>query len=118
MNTIVAEKVGLAIEVLNALDIDMWLTFVRETGESGDPMIPLILGQSLTWQSALMITRGGDRIAIVGKYDDQAVSSTGVWTQTIPDDITPRNRLVLGTPLPPAAPRVPPGSGGAEPAHG
>lgn len=84
MNTIIAEKVGLAVEVLNDLDIDLWLTFVRETGEGGDSVLPLILGQSLTWQSALMITRGGDRIAIVGKYDDQAVRSTGVWTQTIP----------------------------------
>ena len=84
MNSIVAEKVGLAVDVLNALDIDLWLTFVRETGDSGDPVLSLILGQSLTWQSALIITRGGDRIAIVGKYDDQAVRSTGVWTQTIP----------------------------------
>ena len=31
-----------------------------------------------------------------------------VWTQTIPADITPKNRLLLGVPVGPAPPRTTP----------
>lgn len=83
MPSITEEKVAQAVEILKELDIDCWLTFVRETTESGDPVLPLILGQALTWQSALLITREGERIAIVGKFDDAAVRSTGAWDEVI-----------------------------------
>lgn len=82
--SIIQEKVAQAVDILEALEVDVWLTFVRETGDGGDPVLPLILGQTLTWQSALVVTRSGERIAIVGKFDDEAVRSTGVWTNVIP----------------------------------
>lgn len=84
MTSIVAEKVEQAAAILGELHIDAWLTFVRETTETGDPVLPLILGQNLTWHSALIITRSGERIAIVGQYDDGAVRSIGVWAEVIP----------------------------------
>jgi Xaa-Pro aminopeptidase len=64
--------------------VDCWLTFVRETTGAPDPVLPLILGQHLTWQSALILGRDGSRIAIVGKYDDEAVRAGGAWTEVIP----------------------------------
>ena len=85
--SIVAEKVDQALAILRELDIDCWLTFVRETTETGDPILPLILGQPLTWQSALILTSSGERIAIVGKYEDKAVQSAGgskAWTKVLP----------------------------------
>ncbi|UCD74719.1 MAG: hypothetical protein JSV91_13140, partial [Phycisphaerales bacterium] len=84
MSSIVQQKVEQAVGVLAELGIDAWLTFVRETTESGDPILPIILGHPLTWQSALIITRGGDCIAIVGKLEDDAVRSTGAWNEVIP----------------------------------
>ncbi|MCH8259129.1 MAG: aminopeptidase P family protein [Planctomycetes bacterium] len=82
--SIVNEKVDQAVALLEEFEIDVWLTFVRETTEAGDPVLPLILGQNLTWQSALIVTRSGDRIAIVGKYEDEAVKSTGAWNEVVP----------------------------------
>jgi len=82
--SLAAEKVEQAVGILNEIEVDAWLTFVRETTETGDPVLPIILGQSLTWQSALIVTRGGDRIAIVGKYEDEAVRSTGAWSEVVP----------------------------------
>ena len=38
--SIVAEKVEQAIGLLKEFDIDAWLTFVRETTEAGDPILP------------------------------------------------------------------------------
>ena len=82
--SIVAEKVDQAIRLLKEHKIDAWLTFVRETTEGGDPVLGVILGQNLTWQSALILTRKGDRVAIVGKYEDEAVRAGGVWDEVIP----------------------------------
>ncbi|MHC4908108.1 MAG: M24 family metallopeptidase [Planctomycetota bacterium] len=82
--TIAAEKVEQAVGILADLGLDAWMTFARETTESGDPVLPLILGHPVTWQSAFIVTRGGDRIAIVGKYEDEAVMSTGAWTEVMP----------------------------------
>ncbi len=84
MTSIIDEKLAQAVDILAAHGVDAWMTFVRETTEAGDPVLPLILGQSLTWQSALIVTRRGDRIAIVGNYDADAVSSTGAWKEVIP----------------------------------
>jgi len=84
MDTLIAEKVDQAVGILDELGIDCWLTFARETTETGDPVLPLILGQAVTWQSAFMLTRRGDRIAIVGKYEDEAVAASRAWPRIVP----------------------------------
>ena len=86
MSSLIQEKLTQAAGILDELDIDCWLTFVRETTETGDPVLPLLLDQPVTWQSAFILSRHGDRIAIVGKYDDQAVrgAGDGAWTSVLP----------------------------------
>jgi len=97
MSSIVQEKVSQAIEILNEKKIDVWLTFVRETTAAGDPVLPLIYGHDLTWQSALILTRKGGRIAIIGKYEAETVRRTGAYDQIIPYDeaISPVLRSTL-----------------------
>ena len=92
--TLVQEKVNQAISLLQEKDIDMWLTFVRETPAAGDPILPLIYSLDLTWQSALILTRRGERIAIVGRYEAEAARSVGAYTLIIDYDQSIRSILV------------------------
>jgi Xaa-Pro aminopeptidase len=86
MPSIVREKVDQAVSILRELEIDAWLTFARETTETGDPVLPLILGAPVTWQSAFILTRQGGRFAIVGRYEEDAVraASGDAWTTIVP----------------------------------
>ncbi len=80
---LISEKLRQAVGILNEKDVDLWLTFVRETSQVADPVQDLILGIDLTWQSALMVSKTGERIAIVGHFDTDSVRRTGGYDTVI-----------------------------------
>jgi hypothetical protein len=45
---ITCEKLEQAVDILNEKDIDLWLTFVRETTQVPAPCLSLLLGFDLT----------------------------------------------------------------------
>ncbi|MFQ6104996.1 MAG: M24 family metallopeptidase [Candidatus Glassbacteria bacterium] len=78
------EKVLQAVSIMNELAIDMWITLVRESETNPDPVLELILGKNVTWLSAFIFTREGERIALVGSLDEPNVSSAGLYTVVKP----------------------------------
>jgi len=78
--TLIQEKVTQSIDILKEKEIDLWLTFVRETSGVRDPVLNFILGPAdLTWESALILTRSGERIAIVGSLEAVEVQRLDVY---------------------------------------
>ncbi len=78
--SLLQEKSTQAIDILKETGIDLWLTFVRETSGVRDPVLDFLIGPGdLTWQSALIFTKSGERIAIVGNLEKDAVERMGVF---------------------------------------
>lgn len=94
MSNLIAEKLDQAQGILAEFDLDAWMVFVRESSHGGDPALSYVYDGSFTWQSAMIVTRAGDRIAVVGKFDDGAVRDTRLWTEVIPYVQSIRDPLV------------------------
>lgn len=81
---ITREKLEQAKGLVVEADVDAWITFVRETAGGSDPVLPLILNGGLTWISALIVTRTGRTIAVVGNYDADPLIHSGDWDEVVP----------------------------------
>jgi Xaa-Pro aminopeptidase len=82
--SLIQEKVNQAIEILKEQNTDIWLTFVRETSGVRDPALDFLIGANdLTWPSALILTRKGEKIAIIGNLEKEAVERLDVFNEIL-----------------------------------
>lgn len=81
--TIQLEKLAQAPDLLKQHHLDVWLTFVRETPQTPDPALGLILGLDMTWLSAFLVAQNGKKIAIVGRFDADNVQRMGGYDEVI-----------------------------------
>ena len=92
--TLIQEKANQAIQILQEQQADIWLTFVRETSGVRDPALDLLIGPNdLTWQSALILTRKGEKIAIIGNLEKDALARLGVFDEILGYDRSIRELL-------------------------
>ena len=92
MNPIVIEKTNQIAEILAEKGLDLWLIFVRETSAAGDPVLPLVYGETgLTWQSALLFTPDHQKTVILGRFEIDTAEKIGAFDRVIPydEDIKP-----------------------------
>jgi Xaa-Pro aminopeptidase len=80
---LVHEKADQAQALLKETGLDCWLIFARETGVRPDPGVELVVGSDVTWNSAFLFGHGGERIAIVGRYDAPEIRAGGVFSEVI-----------------------------------
>jgi Xaa-Pro aminopeptidase len=80
---LVQEKVKQAVEILNELSVDCWITFVRESAISRDPMLTFLSATDVTWHSAFIVTRKGTNYAIVGELERKSIEDLGVYDHVL-----------------------------------
>ena len=78
---LILQKQQQAIELLKEKDIDMWLTFVRETGNIKDPMLDMLVGTGATWHSAFILTKTGETVAVIGSLEEANLKSVGTFKE-------------------------------------
>src|SRR5690349_11513378 len=84
MSSLTREKLQQASALVAASDLDVWLTFVRETFNGGETVLPLITETGLVWLTAFLVAKNGERVVIVGNYDAEPFEQTGDWTRVVP----------------------------------
>jgi len=92
--SIVKEKTNQAIKILKELDVDLWLTYVRKTSEIMDPCVYFLNDESwFTWETAFIITKKGEKIAICGRYDVPNVNKN-IYDEIIDYDVSIKEPLL------------------------
>jgi Xaa-Pro aminopeptidase len=86
LKPIIQEKLNQAVSLLKEQSIDCWITFVRETSAVHDPALDLLLGFGLTWDSAILITRSGKKIAIAGRLEASNIRELEAYDEVIAYD--------------------------------
>lgn len=77
--SLIQEKVKQAVDLLAEFDIDLWLTFTRESAINGDPTLVFLAPGPVTWHSAFLVGRDGRTRAIVGLYDQKTVEDAAAY---------------------------------------
>jgi Xaa-Pro aminopeptidase len=92
--TLIQEKANQALEILKEQNTDLWLTFVRETSGVRDPALDLLIGPNdFTWPTTLILTQKGEKIAILGNLEKDALQRLGVFDEIIGYDKSIRDLL-------------------------
>lgn len=74
------KKIDQAIGLLTEHGIDCWIAQLgQETWLHPDPVQPLVIGTSVTWPSAFLITADGKTIALVGSGDVRNVRAVSAY---------------------------------------
>jgi Xaa-Pro aminopeptidase len=83
---LVVAKLHQAAELLPAFDLDVWLVYVRETSLTRDPALDLIYPHALTWETAFFVTRQGQSIAVMGRYDAGTARAMQAFNEVVAYD--------------------------------
>jgi len=93
-SSLVQEKLDQAVDLLQLMGIDCWLCFARETSLIPEPALELINPYGVTWESAFIICRDGQRIAVAGRYDTGNIESLEAYSEIVGYDEALRPHLV------------------------
>lgn len=80
---LIKQKINQTHSILNELDIDLWLVFVRETLMMADPVLPIVIGADSTWESFFLFSRDGRSLALVGNFDRELFTRDNRFTEVI-----------------------------------
>jgi Xaa-Pro aminopeptidase len=80
---LIREKIEQVPKILDELGLDAWMLFVRESATVHDPSLDLVVGSNVTWHSAFLLTRTGERVAVVGSLDKANIEAHGHYPEIV-----------------------------------
>jgi Xaa-Pro aminopeptidase len=80
---LIQTKIKQAVDILNELGIDMWLTLCRESDSVPDPAIELISLHKVIWTTAFVITATGETTVLVGEADATEHEGSGLFDEVV-----------------------------------
>lgn len=83
---IIKEKHQQIRSILHNQSIDCWLIFVRETIANPDPIMNLVVGGHVVWQSAFIFSFKNNefkKTAIIGNFDAEKEKQKEIWDEVI-----------------------------------
>lgn len=80
---LIKQKIKQTVEILNELNIDVWMIFVNESNTVHDPTLDIVVGTNATWQSAFLIAKDGSTTAIVGSLEEPGLRKMGIYDNVI-----------------------------------
>jgi Xaa-Pro aminopeptidase len=87
---IIKEKHELLKQILIEKNIKCYMIFVRETSAMKDPVIDLLAGGDVVWETAFIFSIDNQhnyrKIAIIGNFDADTEKNKGIWDAVIPYD--------------------------------
>lgn len=75
--TVLREKLDQVGDALRAHDIDVWVTFGRETSDIAEPALPLVLGEEFVWPGMVLLT-SDERIVVCETHDADTIADVGL----------------------------------------
>lgn len=81
---IIRQKLDQAASKLEDLDIDLWVTFVQETSSGAERVYEYVAPANLTWESAILVGRGGAPAVICGSFDQKDFEDSKLYSRVIP----------------------------------
>lgn len=82
MDSLLRAKIDQAMELMKEQGIDCWIAQLgQETWLHPDPIQALVVGTTVTWPAAFLITAQGDTMALVGTGDVGNVQSIGAYAR-------------------------------------
>lgn len=79
MIKILKEKTDQAAAILREKNIDMWITFVRESSNIKDPSLDLIFNGNVTWESAFIFSNDGEKFALAGSMEVENIEQLEIY---------------------------------------
>ena len=78
-NDIIRQKLEQAVEQLGKEGVDLWINFVQETAGGAERAFSYISPGNLTWESAILVSKGGGTELICGKLDQKDFEDSGLF---------------------------------------
>ncbi|MBD3411254.1 MAG: M24 family metallopeptidase [Ignavibacteriales bacterium] len=77
------EKIRQAKNVLKEKNVELWLTFVRESSAMRDPALEMLAGFDSTWISAFLVPAEGESRAIIGSLEVPAAEDADTFERIV-----------------------------------